>query len=65
MDLDELFPDKPGEPLALLVRQDLDPLSVAELEARIVALEGEIARVKAKIQSAVNHRASAEAIFKK
>lgn len=65
MDLDELFPDKPGEPLALLVRQDLDPLSVAELEARIVALEGEIARVKTKIQLAVNHRASAEAIFKK
>lgn len=65
MDLDELFPDKPGEPLALLVRQDLDPLSVAELEARIAALEGEIARVKAKIQLAVNHRASAEAIFKK
>ena len=25
MDLDELFPDKPGDPLTLLVRQDLDP----------------------------------------
>ena len=65
MDLDELFPDKPGEPLALLVKQDLDPLSVEELHARIAILEGEIARVKAKIEAAVNHRASADAIFRK
>ena len=39
MDLDELFPDKPDDPLALLTKQDLDPLSVDELEARIVTLE--------------------------
>ena len=65
MDLDELFPDKPGDPLALLVKQDLDPLSVEELHARIAILEGEIARVKAKIEAAVNHRASADAIFRK
>jgi uncharacterized small protein (DUF1192 family) len=65
MDLDELFPDKPGDPLNLLVKQDLDPLSVEELNTRIAILEGEIARVKAKIEAAVNHRASADAIFKK
>jgi uncharacterized small protein (DUF1192 family) len=65
MDLDELFPDKPKDPLTQLVREDLDPLSVEELEARIAALEGEIARVRAKIESAVNFRASADAIFKK
>jgi uncharacterized small protein (DUF1192 family) len=65
MDLDELFPDKPGDPLTLLVKQDLDPLSVEELQARIAVLESEIARVKAKIEAAVNHRASADAIFKK
>jgi uncharacterized small protein (DUF1192 family) len=65
MDLDELFPDKPGDPLTLLARQDLDPLSVEELQARIVALEAEIARVRAKIEAAVHFRASAEAIFKK
>jgi len=65
MDLDELFPDKPGDPLVLLTRQDLDPLSVEELHARIVLLEAEIARAKAKIEAAVNHRASADAIFKK
>jgi uncharacterized small protein (DUF1192 family) len=65
MDLDELFPDKPGDPLTLLVRQDLDPLSVEELEARIAVLEGEIARVRAKMEAAINYRASADAIFKK
>ena len=65
MDLEELFPNKPQDPLVLLARQDLDPLSVEELHARIALLEGEIARVRAKIDAAVNHRASAEALFKK
>ena len=65
MDLDELFPDKPKDPLTQLVRQDLDPLSVEELHARIEVLEGEIARVRARIENAVNFRASADAIFKK
>lgn len=65
MDLDELFPDKPGDPLTLLVKQDLDPLSVEELHARIAILEGEIARVKAKLEASVNFRASADQLFKK
>ena len=65
MDLDELFPDKPGDPLTLLAKQDLDPFSVDELTARIAVLEAEIARTRAKIEAAVNHRASAEATFKK
>ncbi len=65
MDLDELFPSKPADPLALLARQDLDPLSVDELHARIAALEAEIARVRAKIDFAAHHRASAEELFKK
>ncbi len=55
---------RPDDALNAVVRQDLDPLSVAELEARIATLEGEIARVKAKIQLAVNHKASAESLFK-
>lgn len=50
--------------LAAVVKQDLDPLSVAELEARVVMLEGEIARVKAKMEFAVRHKASAESLFK-
>ena len=65
MDLDELFPDKPDDPLKLLARQDLDPLSVEELEARIALLEAEIVRVKAKLQASVNFRASADELFKK
>ena len=65
MDLDELFPDKPDDPLKLLTRQDLDPLSVDELQARIAILEGEIARVKAKLANAVNFRSTADELFKK
>jgi uncharacterized small protein (DUF1192 family) len=65
MDLDELLPDKPDDPLTLLARQDLDPFSVHELEARIAILETEIARVKAKLASSVNFRASADELFRK
>ncbi len=65
MDLDELFPSKPDDPLVLLARQDLDPLSVDELHARIAALKAEIARAQARIDFAASHRASAEALFKK
>jgi uncharacterized small protein (DUF1192 family) len=65
MDLEELFPSKPDDPLTQLVKQDLDPLSVEELEERIRTLEGEIERVRAKMTAAINHRASAEALFKK
>jgi uncharacterized small protein (DUF1192 family) len=65
MDLDELFPDKPDDPLKLLTRQDLDPLSVEELRARIEILKAEIDRVKAKLESSVNFRASANELFKK
>lgn len=65
MDLDELYARTPGDPLTLLVKQDLDPMSVEELRLRIQALEGEIARIRAKIEHSVNHRASAEALFKR
>jgi uncharacterized small protein (DUF1192 family) len=65
MDLEDLFPSKPDDPLTLLAKQDLDPLSVDELHARIAALEAEIVRVRAKVEAAVNHRASADALFRK
>ena len=64
MDLDDALP-RPADLLAQLVRQDLDPLSVAELEERITTLEGEIARCRQKMQRAVNHRASADQLFKR
>ena len=65
MDMDEFMPRKADDPLATVTRQDLDPLSVAELDARITALEGEIVRTRAKRDYAVNHKASADALFRK
>lgn len=65
MDLDELFPSKPGDPLTELKKQDLDPLSVDELGARIEALKEEIGRVEAHMQKAQAHRSIAEDLFKK
>ena len=63
MDLDE--PPRAHDPLALVIRQDLDPLSVADLDARIVALEAEIARCRARRSAAVDHRANADSVFRR
>ena len=65
MDLDELFPSKPDDPLALLARQDLDPLSLGELDERIAALKAEITRVESHIEQVRSHRSVAEDLFKK
>ncbi|MCI4589949.1 DUF1192 domain-containing protein [Sphingobium sp. BYY-5] len=65
MDLDDDLPRKGDDPLARLLKQDLGPLSVAELETRIAALEAEIGRTRAKIESAADHKANAEALFKR
>jgi uncharacterized small protein (DUF1192 family) len=65
MDLDDLFAKNPADPLVLLTRQDLDPLSVEELEGRRAILEAEIVRIQGKLQSAVKVRASADALFRK
>jgi len=65
MDLDELFPAKPGDPLAELVKQDLDPISIDELHARIETLKGEIARVEAHIDRVQRHRSAADELFKR
>jgi uncharacterized small protein (DUF1192 family) len=65
MDLDDLFPSKPDDPLVALGRQDLDPLSIAELDERIAALRAEIARVEAHMAAATRHRSAAEELFKK
>lgn len=65
MDVDDLFPSKPGDPLVELSKQDLDPMSIEELHARIEALKAEIARVEAHIQKAQSHRSAAEELFKR
>ncbi len=64
MDPDDA-PSRPDDLLNALVWQDLDPLSVAELDARITVLEGEIARCQMKKERAVNHRASADELFRR
>lgn len=62
MDWDDMVPKpKPqaaiGDPLAAL--------SIGELHARIAALEGEIARVRAEIEKKQAHEAAAAALFKR
>lgn len=65
MDSDENLPLHRNDPLTNLVKQDLDSLSVAELEERIVVLKSEIARCEGKIAFADRHRSVADALFKK
>lgn len=65
MDMDENLPPRRDDPLASLVRQDIDALSVAELENRIAVLKSEIVRCEGKIAFASKHRSVADALFKK
>ena len=65
VDLEELFPSKPDDPLVALAKQDLDPLSIDELNERIEALKAEIARVESHMQRAQTHRSAADELFKK
>lgn len=64
MDDDDL-PRRRDDILTALTRQPLDPLSVDELDDRIAALEGEIARIKAHRTAATSQKAAAEALFRK
>jgi uncharacterized small protein (DUF1192 family) len=65
MDLEDLFPSKPGDPLVELGKQDLDPMSIEELRTRIETLKAEIARVEAHMSAATKHLSAAEELFKK
>jgi len=65
MELDDLLPSRKSDALGQVAQQDLDPLSIDELHQRIVLLEAEIARTRAKIGTAVSQRASADALFKR
>jgi uncharacterized small protein (DUF1192 family) len=64
MDIDEILPNPAGDPLAAVIAQDLDPLSVKELDDRVAVLEREIVRTRAKKEAAVKHRATADTLFK-
>ncbi|WP_024277550.1 DUF1192 domain-containing protein [Xanthobacter sp. 126] len=59
--MDEEIKPKPVDPLALA---DVSRLSVDEIEARIVTLKAEIARLEAALASKRASRAAADAAFK-
>ena len=65
MDEDDFFTSKPSDPLTLLVKQDLGPLSVGELNERVELLKGEIARVEQHLAETERHRSAADELFKK
>lgn len=65
MDMDDNLPLRGTDPLSQLVREDLDPLSIDELQARIETLKSEILRCEAKIGAASSHRNAADALFRK
>ena len=65
MDEDDFFSSKPQDPLTQVTKQDLGPLSLDELQARIETLKGEIARVEAHLSAASAHRSAADELFKK
>ena len=60
MDLDDL-PKKKPEPV---IGENLDLMSVAELEHRVTVLESEIARVKAAITRKQASKNAADAFFR-
>ncbi|WP_448661869.1 DUF1192 domain-containing protein [Sphingomonas sp. CJ20] len=65
MDAEENLPRRKDDLLARLGTQDLDPYSVEELQERIALLEAEIERTRLRMQRAVNHRANADALFRR
>lgn len=60
MDLD----DAPKKPANMVIGENLDAVSVAELEQRIQALESEIVRLKAEIAKKQASRNAADAFFR-
>jgi uncharacterized small protein (DUF1192 family) len=59
------LPRRKSDSLADLAREDLDKLSIAELDDRIAALEAELVRSRAKREGAAQFRAAADSLFKK
>lgn len=62
---DDDVPTRKGDALEALAREDLDPLSLEQLNGRIAALEAEIIRAQADIERKSTHMSAAEALFKK
>jgi uncharacterized small protein (DUF1192 family) len=62
MDWDEV---RPAPPKSASVGENLETLSVAELESRIAAFTAEIERVAAELAKKRAHEHAAAALFKK
>lgn len=63
MDWDDIVPKTAkGAPAA--VGDNLETLSVAELEQRVLAFEAEIVRVRDELEKKRRHEAAASALFK-
>ena len=60
MDLD----DAPKKPTNMVIGENLDAISVAELEQRIQALESEIIRLRDEIAKKQASRDAADSFFK-
>jgi uncharacterized small protein (DUF1192 family) len=58
------FEDLPKKPAGVMLGENLDLLSVAELEHRVSQLELEILRVKAAIQTKQASKNAADAFFR-
>ena len=56
--------DAPKKPTNMVIGENLDAISVAELEQRIQSLESEIERLKAEIAKKQASRNAADAFFK-
>jgi uncharacterized small protein (DUF1192 family) len=65
MESDDNLPLRGNDPLAHLVKQDLDPYSISELEDRIAQLKREIERCEAKKSAASSHMSAADQLFRK
>jgi uncharacterized small protein (DUF1192 family) len=56
--------DAPKKPANMVIGENLDAISVAELEQRIQALESEIIRLRAEIAKKQASRNAADAFFR-
>jgi uncharacterized small protein (DUF1192 family) len=57
--------DLPRKPASMVIGENLDAISLTELEQRIQALDSEIARIRAEIDRKKRAYGAADAIFTK
>ena len=58
------FENEPRAKQQMVIGENLDAISIAELEQRIIALDSEIARIRAEIAKKHAGKAAAAAFFK-